>query len=96
MIDFALLSSPFSRVGGMIATSCCWNLGMTIAIRRKFSTKRFWVDCKDTKATICQYIGELCGYLLDKYAAYNKIAIFLFVFLLCDLRVFSLPSHVQA
>jgi hypothetical protein len=54
-------------IGGMIATSCCWGLGMTLVVRKKFSARRFWVDCKDSQATICQYIGELCGYLLDKY-----------------------------
>lgn len=61
----------------MIATSCCWGLGMTLVIRKKFSARRFWPDCKDTGATICQYIGELCGYLLDKYTL-------LFDFLLID------------
>jgi len=39
---------------------------MTLVIRKKFSARRFWIDCKETNATICQYIGELCGYLLDK------------------------------
>lgn len=58
----------YHSAGGMIATSCCWNLGMQLVIRKKFSARRFWPDCKVTGATICQYIGELCGYLLDKPA----------------------------
>jgi len=58
----------YHSAGGMIATSCCWHLGMTLVIRKKFSARRYWVDCKETNATICQYIGEICGYLLDKPA----------------------------
>lgn len=38
--------------------------GATIAIGRKFSTKTFWKEVRETKATIIQYVGETCRYLL--------------------------------
>ncbi|XP_072167126.1 long-chain fatty acid transport protein 2-like [Diadema setosum] len=38
--------------------------GGTLAIARKFSASRFWDDIRKHEATIFQYIGELCRYLL--------------------------------
>ncbi|KAG7116883.1 Fatty acid transporter protein like [Verticillium longisporum] len=38
--------------------------GGTIAIGRKFSTKTFWSDVRTSGATIIQYVGETCRYLL--------------------------------
>ncbi|CAG8956701.1 hypothetical protein HYFRA_00012245 [Hymenoscyphus fraxineus] len=38
--------------------------GGTICIGRKFSTKHFWEDCRSSKATVIQYVGETCRYLL--------------------------------
>ncbi|KAI9766638.1 MAG: hypothetical protein M1840_006449 [Geoglossum simile] len=38
--------------------------GGTIVIGRKFSTKTFWKDVRDSNATIIQYVGETCRYLL--------------------------------
>ncbi|EGY15593.1 hypothetical protein VD0002_g8020 [Verticillium dahliae] len=39
-------------------------VGGTIAIGRKFSTKTFWSDVRTSGATIIQYVGETCRYLL--------------------------------
>ncbi|KAI3550710.1 AMP-binding enzyme [Colletotrichum abscissum] len=38
--------------------------GGTICIGRKFSTKVFWEEVRSSKATIIQYVGETCRYLL--------------------------------
>lgn len=38
--------------------------GKTIAIGRKFSAKKFWDEVRDADATIIQYVGEMCRYLL--------------------------------
>ncbi|KAL3865948.1 hypothetical protein ACJMK2_043292 [Sinanodonta woodiana] len=38
--------------------------GATLALRRKFSARHFWEDCRKYNVTIAQYIGELCRYLL--------------------------------
>lgn len=39
-------------------------VGATLCIGKKFSTKTFWNDCRSSKATIIQYVGETCRYLL--------------------------------
>jgi len=40
------------------------NSGATICIGKKFSTKTFWQEVRDSKATVIQYVGETCRYLL--------------------------------
>ncbi|KAI9672007.1 MAG: hypothetical protein M1829_004551 [Trizodia sp. TS-e1964] len=40
------------------------NAGTSIAVGQKFSTRMFWNDVRSYKATIIQYIGETCRYLL--------------------------------
>ena len=39
--------------------------GATFAIGRKFSTRNFWNDVRKHEATIIQYVGETCRYLLS-------------------------------
>ncbi|KAK3939175.1 hypothetical protein QBC46DRAFT_152132 [Diplogelasinospora grovesii] len=39
--------------------------GATFAISRKFSTSHFWDDVRKHNATIIQYVGETCRYLLS-------------------------------
>ncbi|XP_022239313.1 long-chain fatty acid transport protein 4-like isoform X2 [Limulus polyphemus] len=38
--------------------------GDTVALRRKFSASKFWEDCITFNATVAQYIGETCRYLM--------------------------------
>src|SRR5205809_2632043 len=38
--------------------------GRTIALGRKFSTKTFWREVRESNASIVQYVGETCRYLL--------------------------------
>jgi acyl-CoA synthetase (AMP-forming)/AMP-acid ligase II len=38
--------------------------GTTFALGRKFSTKTFWPEVRASKATVIQYVGETCRYLL--------------------------------
>ncbi len=44
------------------ATAIC--SGASIALRRKFSRREFWSDIRRYRATVCQYVGEICRYLL--------------------------------
>lgn len=37
--------------------------GATVSIGRRFSTKTFWKEVRETGATIIQYVGETCRYL---------------------------------
>lgn len=39
-------------------------LGYTLAVGHRFSTKTFWPDVRSSGATIIQYVGETCRYLL--------------------------------
>ncbi|KAF2120856.1 long-chain fatty acid transporter-like protein [Lophiotrema nucula] len=39
--------------------------GSTVVLGRKFSHKTFWPEVAKGKATIIQYVGELCRYLLN-------------------------------
>src|SRR5437016_4528029 len=38
--------------------------GSSIAIGHKFSTKTFWKEARQSQATMIQYVGETCRYLL--------------------------------
>ncbi|KAI0400121.1 fatty acid transporter protein [Xylaria palmicola] len=42
----------------------CLEAEATFAVGRKFSTKTFWKDARKHKATIIQYVGETCRYLM--------------------------------
>ncbi len=40
--------------------------GGAIVVRRKFSVREFWSDVRRHRVTVCQYIGEICRYLLNQ------------------------------
>ncbi len=46
-------------------TSTALKAGAAIVLRRKFSTREFWTDVERYRVTVCQYIGEICRYLLN-------------------------------
>lgn len=48
-----------------LCTTPSIHAGSTIALGRKFSHKTFWPEVAKSKATIIQYVGELCRYLLN-------------------------------
>ena len=54
----------YHSVGGVVATGAVLLNGGAVILREKFSASRFWQDVADSGATIFQYIGELCRYLL--------------------------------
>ena len=37
--------------------------GATAALGRRFSTKTFWKEVRETRSTVIQYVGETCRYL---------------------------------
>jgi fatty-acyl-CoA synthase len=55
----------YHGAGGMVVVSCALAQGAAIALRRRFSTSRFWEDARRDGVTACQYVGELCRYLLN-------------------------------
>jgi fatty-acyl-CoA synthase len=55
----------YHSAGGVCALGMALTVGGACIIRRKFSASEFWNDCHTYNATIFQYIGELCRYLLN-------------------------------
>jgi fatty-acyl-CoA synthase len=54
----------YHSVGGVVASGAVLVSGGAVILREKFSSRAFWRDVTDSGATIFQYIGELCRYLL--------------------------------
>ncbi|CAL1285540.1 unnamed protein product [Larinioides sclopetarius] len=52
--------------GGLIFVSMIFIFGGTMVIRKKFSASNFWKEAAKHKATVAQYIGETCRYLLNQ------------------------------
>lgn len=55
----------YHSAGGVCAVGTTLTVGGAIIIRRKFSAREFFSDCAKYEATLIQYIGELCRYLLN-------------------------------
>ena len=51
-------------VGGVVAVGAMLAAGGTVVVRKRFSASGFWADVAASGATIVQYIGELCRYLV--------------------------------
>jgi fatty-acyl-CoA synthase len=58
----------YHGAGGMVVVSCALSQGAAIALSRRFSASRFWDDARRYGVTACQYIGEMCRYLLNRPA----------------------------
>jgi len=62
--DVIYVTLPLYHATGMVV---CWGCAIAgnagIAIRRKFSAREFWDDCRKFRATAFGYVGELCRYL---------------------------------
>ena len=54
----------YHSVGGVVASGAVLLKGGSVVLREKFSARLFWDDIAESGATIFQYIGELCRYLL--------------------------------
>jgi fatty-acyl-CoA synthase len=55
----------YHSAGGLCATGIALTVGGSLILRRRFSAHHFWDDCVNYRATIFQYVGELCRYLLN-------------------------------
>ena len=54
----------YHSVGGVVAVGSMLAAGGSVIVRERFSAGGFWSDAAASGATIVQYIGELCRYLL--------------------------------
>lgn len=48
----------------VVGFSGCLYKGTTFALGHRFSTKKFWSDVRNADATVMQYVGETCRYLM--------------------------------
>ncbi len=55
----------YHSIGGVVAVGSMLVAGGAVVIRERFSASRFWTDVAESGATILQYIGELCRYLVQ-------------------------------
>jgi fatty-acyl-CoA synthase len=55
----------YHTAGGVMALGGPLLVGGSAILARKFSASRFWDHCHEHGATVFQYIGELCRYLLN-------------------------------
>ncbi len=62
--DVIYATLPFYHATAMCV---CWGSAIAgaagLAMRRKFSAREFWDDCRKYRATAIGYVGELCRYL---------------------------------
>jgi fatty-acyl-CoA synthase len=56
----------YHTAGGAMQVSTVLAAGATLALRRRFSARAFWDDCRRFGATRFQYIGEFCRYLVNQ------------------------------
>jgi fatty-acyl-CoA synthase len=55
----------YHSTGGVCAVGLAFFSGGALIIKRRFSVHEFWSDIHASGATMFQYVGELCRYLLN-------------------------------
>jgi fatty-acyl-CoA synthase len=55
----------YHSTGGVCAVGMAFFSGGALILKRKFSVHEFWSDVHQYRATMFEYIGELCRYLLN-------------------------------
>ena len=61
----------YHGAASMSLTATAMAAGARIVVRRKFSRSEFWSDIRAHDITFCQYVGEICRFLLSVPAADN-------------------------
>ncbi|XP_078572775.1 long-chain fatty acid transport protein 2-like [Branchiostoma floridae x Branchiostoma japonicum] len=62
--DIFYITLPLYHTSGLtLGLGTAITIGATVALRRRFSVRHFWDDCRRYKATMILYIGELLRYL---------------------------------
>ena len=56
----------YHSAGGVMQQGATLYSGAALALRRRFSARAFWDDCRRFGATRFHYIGEFCRYLLHQ------------------------------
>lgn len=61
----------YHGAASMSLTATAMAAGARIVVRRKFSRSEFWSDIRAHDITFCQYVGEICRFLLSVPGADN-------------------------
>lgn len=61
----------YHAAASMSATGTALCAGASVVVRRKFSRSEFWADVRRYGITFCQYVGEICRFLLSAEPAAN-------------------------
>lgn len=56
----------YHSAGGILFLGVVMLFGGKMIIRKKFSASNYWKEVVKHKVTVCQYIGEICRYLLNQ------------------------------
>lgn len=56
----------YHTAGGVLFLGIVLIFGGKMVLRKKFSASNFWKEVVQHKVTVCQYIGEICRYLLNQ------------------------------
>ncbi|NWW75219.1 S27A6 protein, partial [Climacteris rufus] len=65
--DIMYLTLPLYHISAsLLGIGGCIELGATCVLKKKFSARQFWNDCRKFNVTIFLYIGELCRYLCNQ------------------------------
>ncbi|GBO22730.1 Long-chain fatty acid transport protein 1, partial [Araneus ventricosus] len=56
----------YHSAGGVLFMSVILTFRGSMVIRKKFSASNYWKEAAKHKATVGQYIGEICRYLLNQ------------------------------
>uniref|UniRef100_A0ACB8G7H1 Uncharacterized protein n=2 Tax=Sphaerodactylus townsendi TaxID=933632 RepID=A0ACB8G7H1_9SAUR len=56
----------YHLAGALLGIVGTFGLGATCVLKKKFSARQFWPDCRLYGVTVFQYIGELCRYLVNQ------------------------------
>ncbi len=54
----------YHGAAALSAAATAFVSGASLLLRRKFSRSEFWPDVRRHQVTICQYVGEICRFLL--------------------------------
>ncbi|MCJ1380967.1 hypothetical protein MMC17_004076 [Xylographa soralifera] len=54
----------YHGTANLLGLLSCLSIGSTIIVGHKFGNKIFWQEVRESKATIIQYVGETCRYLM--------------------------------
>lgn len=68
---FYIFLPLYHGAASMSATSTAMSGGASLLVRRKFSRSEFWNDVRRHGITFCQYVGEICRFLLSAPAQAN-------------------------